>query len=211
MDILYMIWPEPNLAAIAHLFDTSGPEARLKTVLELGRREMAHLFDAAAHAAPTVLDDFVPPDCPPTAEIVHYGKNSLPLVSRFEKRFRRVSPGSDLAAGTPGQEVWGYNRHEFSALTGPAYFVAHPDDRSRGIVFDDAGARVPPPDGRTWPHVRPDQTVVSRLVYAGVRDVMRRISRHVTLGRIARNGATLDAWFFLVRDDVPRIVAPSRS
>lgn len=200
MDILYMIWPEPDLAAIAHIFDTSGPEARLHTVVDLGRCEMAHLFEAAAENPPTTLDDFVPPDCPTVAEVIHYGKNSLPVLTRFEKRFRRPPLRE--------KELWGYHRHELGLVTGPGYFAAHPDDGRPGVVLD----YTHPPSQTLpgWPRADASAERMSRIVYGGRTDVMRRLSRHVTVGRVARYGRARDAWYFLVRDDRPKVVARAR-
>ena len=39
----------------------------------------------------------------------------------------------------------------------------------------------------------------SRFVYAGMIDMLRGVSKHVTIGRAIRNGKEADNWFLLCR------------
>src|SRR4051812_23421059 len=117
MDISVMIRPTVDRVAIARALDGVGIEARVKAIAELGKRDMAALFDAAADNAPATLDDFVPRETAPLTEVIHQGKNSLGLFTRFQKRFCRPSEGAN--------ELWGYNHQAMAAFTGPGYFVGH--------------------------------------------------------------------------------------
>src|SRR5438132_1198100 len=92
------------------------PAERLAAVRELTAKEQAALFEAAQGARPLTIADFVPAGTAPLREVIHEGKNSLPLFSRFQKRFCRP----DAAAA----ELWGYNEQPMRWATGPGYFKA---------------------------------------------------------------------------------------
>jgi hypothetical protein len=188
MDLLPMIWPRVDRGTIAHLLDEVGGEARLHAVADLGKRELAALFDAAADNAPVTLDDLVPADTAPMTEVIHDGKNSLPLFSRFQKRFCRPA-----AAST---ELYGYNEQDMRLFTGPGYFVASCPPSSDLLI--DYG-RVPPEKPAGWPAILPNRARLGRFVYDGTHDLLRRVARGVSIGRALKGKRALDAWFVLVQ------------
>jgi hypothetical protein len=188
MDITGMIRPTVDRIAIARALDGVGIEARVKAVTELGRRDLAALFEAAADNPPVTLEDYVPPDIGPLTEVIHEGKNSLGLFTRFQKRFCRPAPGS--------AELWGYNHQAMAFFTGPGYFVTHkPADGELVIDY----TRVPGGKVAGWPPIVPNSARLGRFVYYGTEDVMRRVSQGVTIGRARRGKAFMDAWFILAR------------
>jgi hypothetical protein len=191
MDIVPMIWPSVDRGAIAHLLDEVGDEGRLNTVMDLGKRELAALFEASVDNDPLTLDDLVPESAAPLTEVVHEGKNSLGLFSRFQKRFCRPVGKSD--------ELYGYNEQELRALTGPGYFVAHSPPEG-GVLID--YRRLPDDRPRNWPAIIPNHARLGRFVYAGMVDVLRRVSSGVSIGRALRGDRPMDAWFVLVRRTV---------
>ena len=196
MDITALIWPAVNRGEIARVLDDVGDDVRLKSLYELGRRDMARLFDAAQENEPLSLDHFVPSDTPPETTAVHHGKNSLNWFRHFEKRFCRPSGGGPSDGAQP--ELWGYNEQPLRWLTGPGIFVAYPQG-PKEIVFD--YGRVPavplPPD---WPRPMRNDAGLSRFVYGrGMTDIVRRVSNLVAIGRVHREGRPQDVWFVLVR------------
>lgn len=182
----------PPFAApeLARQLDGMRAEARLATVVRLGRRQLAPLFEAAAVNEPLRLTDLVPSDTPALAEVIHEGKNSLPLFTRFQKRFCRPPAGQN-----EGSELWGYNEQAFRTATGPGYFVVHTSED--GLVVD--YTRLPPGKPPAWPRIIPNSARLSRFIYYQTTDVLRRVSRHVVIGRAYRKGRPFDAWFALVR------------
>lgn len=195
MDLSKLIFPKVELETIAHALDGVGHEGRLHTVIEWSKREMAPLYEAAADNPATTLDDFVPSDREAMREVIHHGKNSLPAFTHFQKRFCR--PPEDA----PAEQIWGYNHTPgIQAFTGPGYFVLHPWTEG-GVVVD--YTMLPPkrPDG--WPEILPNTARLSRFIYHGMKDVMRKLSQHVTIGRARRGDQAMDAWFILVREDPP--------
>jgi hypothetical protein len=203
MDIKPLIWPAVDRKELERVLDEVGHDVRLDALLELGPRDMGRLFDAAIDNDPITLDHFVPADTRPLGQVIHEGKNSLPLFSRFQKRFcRPVVPASE-------KEVWGYNHQSMQIVTGPGYFVAYPQG-PKEVLFD--YSRVPAGQlPSRWPPVIPNSARFGRFVYHGTKDVMRRVSQFVSIGRLYRGDRPADTWFLLVRC-VPslRVGAPDR-
>ncbi|MCI0644227.1 MAG: hypothetical protein L0332_12595 [Chloroflexi bacterium] len=179
-----------DLPALAHFLDDLEPAARLQQVRSLEAPQQARLFDAAEGFRPVRLTDFVPAGTPPLQEVIHYGRNSLPIFHFFEKRFCRPEAAAN--------ELWGYNEWRFRALSGPGYFVARPAGELE-VVID--YTLVPPDRPASWPPIRPNSAGLSRFIYYQTRDFMRGVSQHVTIGRATRQGQPLDNWFVLCRSE----------
>jgi hypothetical protein len=180
-------------AEMAGTLDGLSDDARIDVIAHLGRRQLAAMYDAAADSEPLTLTDFVPAHVAPRTEVIHAGKNSLPLFSRFQKRFCRAPQPAST-------ELWGYNEQTMRPFTGPGYFVCHLDEEGR-LVIDyrntpAAGPQDLPPG---WPPILPNSARLSRFIYNGTVDVMRRVSQRVSVGRAHRAGKPMDAWFALVR------------
>ncbi len=187
--------PRPDLDAISDLLDGLTHTDRLASALSLGKRDQRALFEAAAAAPPVRVADLVAAALPPLAEVVHHGRNSLPAFTRFAKVFCRPDREDAIRRG----ELWGYNRNPplVSTTVGPGFFVAH-DHGDAEVVID--YLRLPsgkPPD---WPRILHNDERLSRFVYDGTKDYLRRVSTHVTIGRASRGGRLLPNWFILCRD-----------
>jgi hypothetical protein len=200
MDITPMISKASvDRKEIARVLDEVGEPMRIQSVADLGRHELALLFDASADNEPLTLEHFVPAGVPPMTEVIHEGKNSLGLFTRFQKRFARP------ATPTNPPELWGYNEQSMRLFTGPGYFVAALPSEKLGIegsvVID--YRRLPADKPGSWPPIMPNSARLSRFIYNGTVDVMRRVSGHVTIGRAMRDNKPMDAWFVLVRRDAP--------
>ncbi len=52
-----------------------------------------------------------------------------------------------------------------------------------------------------WPDIIPNEARLGKLVYSGMVDHMRGICETVSIGRAAKGGKMMDAWFVLVRQD----------
>ena len=179
-----------DVTALAAELDAMRPETRIREVRNLGKTEQARLFDAAEGARPIVLADLVPVGIAPMVEVIHAGRNSLPMFRIFEKRFCR--PADDDA------QLWGYNEHGARWMTGPGYFVAR--QHGDGEVLVDY-LEVPPEKPEEWPPIQPNSALRGRFVYGGMQDVLRGVSRHVSVGRARRKGKPLDNWFVCCRVD----------
>lgn len=184
--------PRPDAEAVAAFLDGLDHAGRLAAVRALdGSVIQERLWECAASASPVTLTDLVPPATPPLREVIWYGKNSLPVYSHFEKRFCRPSPRHTA------DELWGYNQYPLIRLFGPGYFVCHRVGEAAAAIDY---RRVPPEHPAGWPPIRPNEQGLSRFVYRGLVDYLRRVSRHVVVGRATRNGKPLPNYFVLVRD-----------
>lgn len=180
-------------AAIADLLDDLAEEMRPRIVRRLGRRDQQALYSKVEGFAPLELVDLVPSSRSDLEQVRHLGRNSLPAFTIFEKRFCRL-PGS--APDAP-DALAGYNFQAMSPVTGPGYFMARDDTRTREVLVD--YHRLPdqkPPD---WPPIRSNERGLSRFVYGFMIDRLRRVSKHVTIGSAARNGRDLGSYFVLSR------------
>ncbi|MCS6799720.1 MAG: hypothetical protein NZ898_14600 [Myxococcota bacterium] len=185
-----------DMAAVAAYLDELDPAARLEQIRALERGEQARLFEAASGFRPIDLDFFVPHDRLPLVEVVHHGKNSLPVFTRFAKVMCRPPAGQ----GEP-ETLWGYNRSGafLETVVGPGYFVVRRADRAGEVDIDYFA--VPPGKPEGWPPIVGNERRLSRFVYHHTRDRMRGVSRHVSVGRASRDGRPMDAWFVLCRED----------
>lgn len=190
--------PSTDLATIAAHLDGLTPEARAAEVLGLDRATQRTLYEKAAAAAPLSFAHFVG-DASPGVEVIHDGRNTLPLpapLRRFQKRFCRPRDGSS--------RLFGYNEGPTRRLVGPGYFVAvatagRPAWQTRGAIVIDY---FQVPDGEVapnWPAVVDNAWRLQRLVYHHTRDFMRGVSTHVSIGAAYKDERPLDHYFVLCR------------
>ena len=85
-------------------------------------------------------------------------------------------------------------------LTGPGCMVAY--DGAAGEVLVDY-REVPPQDDLPagWPFVRRNDSGVAKVVYGDMVDHLRRVSRHVSIGRAYRGERPERNWFILCREE----------
>lgn len=182
-----------DLKQVGELLDSLDPATRLAAVRSLGKKLQVRLWEACEGCS-TSLEDVVPVSSGPSVEVIHSGKNSLPVFTQFEKRFCRV----------PGDEhvLYGYNEGPTRSVVGPGYFVASVDSE-RGEVgvnyYETPPEGAPLPEG--WPQVRPNERGLSRFVYAQMIDYLRKVSAHVTIGRALRKGKMTGNYFLLCRSE----------
>ena len=179
-----------DLPKLSAWLDGLGHEQRVAAARELTAKEQAQLYDAAKGFRKVTLEDFVPPTTPPLAPVRHYGRNSLAMFKIFEKRFCRPQNGN-------GKELWGYNEQSMAWVTGPGYFVCYEIDDGQVLIDY---LKVPPGKPDTWPAIKPNSAGFSRFVYYRTQDTMRGVSKHVSIGRAARDGKPMDNWFVLCRE-----------
>jgi hypothetical protein len=183
-----------RLKELAALLDGLSHEARVAWVRSVGRADQRRLYEAAAGFLPLALADLVPPARADGETVRHFGKNTLPAFTHFEKRFCRPA-GEDPQR--PGR-LYGFNFQALAWLTGPGYYVAYADPARPEVLVD--YREVPPAAPAGWPPVRRNEVGAGRFVYGFMVDRLRRVSEHVTIGSAARNGKDLGSWFLLTRE-----------
>jgi hypothetical protein len=205
MDLTVFLEPKVDLPHVAHILDGLGPMGRVETIRGWNAATMRALWAAAKGYRDVALTDFVPSSVGPMTEVVmtevvHEGMNSLAAFNHFQKRFARTASGT----------VFGYNHQDMSGWTGPGYFVVHPWEEGEKSEKSEKSSKsevaidyreLPRETLEGWPPVVPNTDRLGRFVYEGMVDVMRGISKHVTIGRARKNDAWMNAWFVLCRVD----------
>ncbi len=182
--------------ALAKQLDEAESAERISWVEALDGRAQARLW-TASRGQPVTIAEMVPASLGPLVPVIFHGKNSLPAFSRFQKRFCRP------AAGVDRDELWGYNYQPtrwLAPLTGPGYYVAYDAPPALGSVAVDY-TRLPESHPAGWPEIVDNQYRLSRFIYAGMIDYLRRVSTHVLIGRATRAGRELPNYFALCRED----------
>ena len=178
---------------VGSFLDGLSHDERVRVIRSLGRAEQRRLYEGVDGHRPVTLAQIVPPDAEDFSTVRHFGKNTLPAFTRFEKRFCRP-PGADPQQ--PG-ELYGFNFQTMAPVTGPGYFVAREDVDRPEVLVD--YRRVPSKHPEGWPAIHPNERGLSRFVYGFMVDTLRGVSEHVTIGSAARNGKDLGSWFALTR------------
>lgn len=185
-----------DIEGLAKQLDEGGHAQRVGWVHALDGRGQARLWQAAEGRSVSIAE-MVPPQTGPLVPVIFHGKNSLPMFSRFQKRFCRP------AAGVERDELWGYNYQPtrwLAPLTGPGYYVAYDASAAPGSVAVDY-TRLPESHPPEWPEIVDNHYRLSRFIYAGMIDYLRRVSEHVLIGRATRGGRELPNYFALCRED----------
>jgi hypothetical protein len=189
---------DARIGAVATYLDGLSHAERLAETRTLGRSEQRRLYRAAG-VGDLALDHFAGAGLAPRTEVIHHGRNTLPLpgpLKLFEKRFARPEGGGD--------RLFGYNQSPFLTVIGPGFFVAVPTAGNK--AWEERGPVVIDyfqiPDGAVpegWPRVVPNTRGLQVFVYNRTRDFMRRVSAHVTIGAAYKEETPLDHYFILCK------------
>ena len=182
--------------SVADLLDGLGHEERVRAIRSLGRGPQRRLYEAVDGFRPLCLADLVPPGVDDFVPVRHFGRNTLPVFTHFEKRFCRPR-GADrqqarraLRLQLPDARAADRARLLRRARgSGPA----------RGVGRLQPGSARPHPEG--WPEIASNDRGLPRLVFGFMVDTLRGVSEHVTIGSAARRGRDLGSWFVLCRED----------
>jgi hypothetical protein len=193
--------PVTRISEVAEWFADRPFIERREALFSLDRAGQRRLYAVAAQAEAITLADLVPATRGDRMEVRHHGRNTLPVLKAFrtfEKRMCRPADGTD--------RLFGYNEGASVKWFGPGYFVAYvvrdnPVWSARGDVVVDY---FQVPDGAVtdgWPPVVPNEKGLQRLVFAGTRDFLRRVTDGVSIGAAYKGERALDHYFVLARDD----------
>ena len=179
-----------DMPHVTSLLDGLSPAARVHAALSMRAREQRALWQAAQGVYETSLEHVVPHGLPPDTTVRHFGRNTMPAFTRFEKRFYRNAQG----------DVFGANFQTMSPLTGPGYYRVCPRPEQRELLLDSAREGLPSQAPAGWPAIVPNERGFSRFVYGFLVDHLRRVSEHVSIGEPVRHGKPLGSWFILCRE-----------
>ncbi len=177
--------PKPSASNIDELrekLDQTTTNERVDWIHSLGKSEQKQLFEMAKGALSPAHFHGEEGEV-----VIHEGRNSLPLFTRFQKR-----------VCLQGSQAQGYNENNIRWLVGPGHFLVRPSEDTEGEIWLDYYwvAESAPPE---FPEACDNKKGLSRLVYADMIDVMRGVSQHVTIGRAVRGGKHTENYFVLCR------------
>lgn len=192
--------PNTTIATVQEQLRSLDFEDRLAACMKLGKKAQRRLYQLSVDE-PCTLESMVPADIPPRTEVILEGKNSLPIFTRFEKRFCWAE-GDDKV-------LYGYNEGFTRKFIGPGYFVAHLTNDPRGDTsWVKHGASVvnyllvPPSQDAVvegWPKVVPNTRGLQYFVYRGMTDFMHKVTDDVSIGAAFKGEKDMDSYFVLVR------------
>jgi hypothetical protein len=181
-----------RIEEIGARLDSLGHDERVAAVRSMTAKTLPLLWELSEGTTVT-LRDLVPDSVPPLTQVIHFGKNSLPAFTSFEKRFCRPSPGCNE------ELLYGYNEGVTRPLVGPGYFVVRetPNSLKGKTVVDYYGTPSEKPAG--WPEIASTDWGIPAAVYGFMHDYLRKVSEHVTVGRAYKFHKPTNAYFLLCR------------
>ena len=186
--------PLPSLSdsiePIAAALDALSHDERVNWTRGLGSKEQRALW-ALTEGRNVAFEYFAHE---PGKTVIHWGQNSLPAFTTFQKRFHKRTDGIE-------RDIQGYNHNTgiAAAFSGPGHYTLVEINGTTAIDYT-----VMPPDvPADFPALVDNDGGTRQLVYGGMQDHMRRVSRHVTVGRAYKKGKVMNAWFLLVREGEP--------
>lgn len=191
MDVGVLLEPTIDIDRLAEVLDGLGHEGRVHTIRTWTRKRQRAIYEAAKGRK---LDlDFLTPGVGNLVEVIHEGQNTLPAFTHFQKRFVKLE-GEEFPVG-------GYNHQSTSAFTGPGYFVVTPGegDHEGELAIDYRS--IPKHKPEAWPAIKDNTGGLGAIIYGGMVDYLRGVSKHVSIGRAFKGGKPMAAWFALVRKD----------
>ena len=196
-----MLNKQQPIQEIATYLNSLSHQNRLAECRSLSSKQLKQLYDVAATAEPLDLSHFVPAETAKQQEMIHFGLNSMPLpkvFTVFQKRFCIPPNRQDC--------LFGYNHGATTKAFGPGYFVAkntagNPDWEKRGGVVIDYFEIPDEATADGWPKVVPNSRGLQIFVYHKMRDFMRKVSDHVSIGIPYKGNKAMGVRFILCRSD----------
>jgi hypothetical protein len=182
--------PDVNIDHIAEMIEAMAPQDRIHAVRFLGGKDQKRLWELTEDRHVSITD-MVPEGTAKGQMVRHFGKNSLPVFSLFEKRFCEPTSGEN-------DEIWGFNFQKLAPMTGPGYFVAYKDKETESLAID--YRRIPPVAPEGCPALKANEAGLSKFIYKGMIDHMRRVCESVTIGRAFKNDKWQPNYFVLCRE-----------
>ena len=177
--------PKPtdsDIETIASALNAAESEERISWLRNLNKKQQVALF-ALAKGTQMSVDELHGNAGTIT---IHYGKNSLPMFTNFQKRIC-----------CHNGVIQGYNHQSLKWLVGPGHFRVTAHDVPGELLFDYLWAPDSVPEG--FPPARSNKGGLSTLVYGDLQDVVRKVSDHVCIGRALTKGKLTNNYFGLCR------------
>ena len=194
MSIVEMVREGESIEKIEKAFNALSHEERLEEMYKFKSKDQDKLYELASgrYAGP----DFFVPKKRYGQEVIHWGVNSLPFFSKFQKRMTAKNGGKTTSYS-------GYNEQTMKGVTGPGYFSLldkkeGPHGKKQVAInyYDEPGFKYD-----SWSKMAKNTSGLSRFVYGNMHDWMWKVSDHVSIGKANKNGKFMNNWFILCRED----------
>ena len=181
-----------DMSGLAAWLNGLSKTERTVEILTLNKRAQRTLW-TLCDGRNVSIEDMVPADTPSLRPVRHLGKNSLPVFTRFEKRFCRIDANPNLLVG--------YNEGTTRPYVGPGYFTTRiSDEPNRGTTVIDY-TMIRNERAKEWPLIKPNTAGLCKIVYGDMLDYLRKVSTHVTIGRAWKHNKETENYFVLLRED----------
>ncbi len=171
-----------DLTLISAALNQLNHEERMAWMRGLSGRELTALYDLASKGGALSVEHFYSAE---DEVIIHHGQNSLPAFNHFQKRVC-------IRSGC----IQGYNHQTLAWLTGPGHFTLRQDGPDE-VLFDYITLPESTPDA--FPQLARNDRGISRLVYGGMIDRVRRVSDHCVIGAAFKGEKDIGARFMLTK------------
>ena len=187
--ILDLVKSDPiDVDALEKAFDDASHDERVAATRQFSGKLQKRLFEAVEGRAVTARQ-LMPVDTTLT-EVIHEGTNTLPAFRAFQKRFAKPTE-------TQNRETVGYNHNWYAFAAAAGYFIGYQEGDEFVIDY----TQLPTEKDAAWPKIGSNKFGLGIFIWTGMKDRLRRVSDHVTIGRAFRNDKPMNAYFVLVRCD----------
>jgi hypothetical protein len=182
-----------SLEDVSSHLDRLEHEERIRQVVAINKSEQIRLWELAEKGEALTLEYLVPKSAKALQLFPFEGKNSLPIYTRFQKVFYRLSDGT----------IGGYNNSPARWLVGPGYYVAEMSWKNPKEIAVNY-LKLPKEKPADLPPIKDNMSGLTRFVYGGTVDFLRWVSKDVVIGRAYKQGEKeMPNWFVLCRK-IPR-------
>lgn len=177
--------PRTTLADVQkHLGALSGDE-RVRQCTSIDAKLQGRLWTLAEGGRSVSFDELVPKSQADLDPVPFEGQNSQPLFRRFRKVFYRMPDG----------RIGGRNEGVLAPVIGDGYYVVERGDIETYVDY----TQVPNMAPSGWPRVRRNERGLSLLVFAFMKDYLRRVTEGVFIGHAQKPLVGSQGYFVLAR------------
>ncbi len=172
-----------DIHTLSTALDGATPEQRVAWLQRLPGKQLPILYDLAEGQT---LEIEQLHDAEDTA-VVHQGMNNMAMFRGFQKRMV-------LHDG----QLKGYNHQPWAWLVGDGTFIVVPSPDVPGELWFDY-INLPDSGYPEFPPIKDNKAGLSRFVYGGMIDIVRRVSAHVVIGKAFLGDKPRGQYFCLCR------------
>lgn len=177
--------PRTTIAEVRAHLDALSPDERVRQATSIDRAAQGRLWTLAEGGRSITFEEIVPAGTPELTPVPFEGQNSQPLFRRFRKVFYRLPDG----------RIGGRNEGVLAPFIGDGYYVVERGDIETYVDYTQVPNRVP----AGWAKARRNERGLSLLVFAFMKDYLRRVTEGVFIGHALKPVVGSQGYFVLAR------------